>query len=151
MAAVPGSRGGTGRGFVVALGPATGRVVWKYDVGPKPGPLSPPVTITDGWGAHVFRYGPCTSMVWSTPSYDAASQTLFFGTDANTAPRQPTPDDPRLATRESCAVVGLDARTGREKWVTQLNPDDVWNYGLRGYDPKAGRYKDQSIGDTPKV
>ena len=106
-----------GRGFVVALEPQTGRVVWKYDVGPKPGPLSPPVTITDGWGAHVFRYGPCTSMVWSTPSYDAASQTLFFGTDANTAPRQPTPDDPRLATRESCAVVALDARTGKVRWT----------------------------------
>jgi outer membrane protein assembly factor BamB len=35
--------------------------------------------------------------------------------------------------------------------VTQINPDDVWNYALRAYDPKTGLYKDQSIGDTPKV
>src|SRR5262249_6750535 len=26
-----------------------------------------------------------------------------------------------------------------------------WNYALRAYDPKTGRYKDQSIGDTPKI
>jgi glucose dehydrogenase len=113
--------------------------------------LTPPVTITDSWGEHVFRYGPASATVWSTPSYDAATQTLFFGTDTDNAPRQPTPDDPRLSTRHSCAVIALDARSGREKWVTQINPDDVWRYGIRGYDPKTGRYKDQSIGDTPKV
>ena len=33
-------RGSTGRGFVLALEPKTGRIVWKYDVGPKPEPLS---------------------------------------------------------------------------------------------------------------
>jgi glucose dehydrogenase len=141
----------TGRGFVVAVEPQTGRIVWKYDVGPKPLPLTPTVTITDSWGTHVFQYGPATSTVWCTPSYEAATQTLFFGTDADNAPRQPTPDDPRLSTRHSCAVVALDARTGGEKWVTQLNAEDVWHYGMVGYDPKTGRYKDQSIGDTPKL
>ena len=72
------------------------------------------------------------------PLTDAATQTVFFGTDADNAPRQPTPDDPRLATRHSCAVVAVDARTGGEKWVTQLNADDVWHYGMAGYDPKTG-------------
>src|SRR5205823_5988684 len=113
--------------------------------------LPPPVTITNVWGTHAFHYGPSSSTVWCTPSYEAATQTIFFGTDADNAPRQPTPDDPRLATRHSCAVVALDARTGGEKWATQLNAEDVWHYGMRGYDPKTGRYKDQSIGDTPKI
>jgi hypothetical protein len=56
-----------------------------------------------------------------------------------------------LHTRESCAVIALDAGDGSEKWVTQINPGDVWTNAMRAYDPKEGRYKDQSIGDTPKI
>lgn len=140
----------TGRGFVAALEPATGRTIWKYDVGPDPAPLDPPVRIKDAWGEHVFHLGPSTSSVWSTPSFDAETGAVFFGTDAHNAPRQPTKDDPRLHTKHSCAVIAVDARTGRERWVTQLNPGDVWNYAMRAYDPATGLYKDQSIGDTPK-
>jgi polyvinyl alcohol dehydrogenase (cytochrome) len=151
IAALPGYKGCTGRGFVMALEPRTGKVVWKYDVGPKPQPLDPPLTIRDSWGDHVFHFGPATSSVWSTPSFDAPSGLIFFGTDVNTAPRRPTADDPRLGTRESCAVIALDVRDGAEKWVRQLNPGDVWTNAMRAYDPKTGRYKDQSIGDTPKV
>jgi outer membrane protein assembly factor BamB len=79
------------------------------------------------------------------------SGTIFFGTDVNTAPRRPTSDDPRHSTRESCAVIALDVSSGSERWVTQINPGDVWTNSMRGYDPKEGRYKDQSIGDTPKI
>jgi glucose dehydrogenase len=141
----------TGRGYVVALDPRSGKVVWKYDVGPKPEPLEPPVTIEDSWGKHVFHFGPASSTVWSTPSFDEATKTIFFGTDTNNAPRQPTMDDPRLDTKYACAVIAIDSATGKEKWVTQINPGDIWHRGMRGYDPKAGRYLDQSIGDTPKV
>jgi polyvinyl alcohol dehydrogenase (cytochrome) len=144
-------RGSTGRGFILALDPKDGRIEWKYDLGSKPQPLKPPVTIKDGWGTHVFQFGPATSSIWSTPSFDAESGTIFFGTDVNTAPRQPTADDPRLATRESCAVVALDVKKGTERWVRQINPGDVWTNSMRAYDPKEGRYKDQSIGDTPKL
>jgi polyvinyl alcohol dehydrogenase (cytochrome) len=144
-------RGSSGRGFVMALEPTTGRIAWKYDVGPKPEPLNPPITIKDSWGDHTFYFGPATSSVWSTPSFDAESHTIFFGTDVNTAPRRPTPADPRLSTPQSCAVIALDARNGSERWVHQINPGDVWTNSMRGYDPKEGRYKDQSIGDTPKV
>jgi polyvinyl alcohol dehydrogenase (cytochrome) len=151
VAASPFYRGCTGRGYVAALEPKTGKIVWKYDVGPKPQPLDPPITIKDSWGDHYFYYGPATSSVWCTPSFDAASGTLFFGTDVNTAPRRPTAADPRLHTRESCAVIALDVRDGAERWVTQLNPGDVWTNAVRSYDPKDGRYKDQSIGDTPKM
>jgi polyvinyl alcohol dehydrogenase (cytochrome) len=149
--AFPGYKGCTGRGFVAALEPKTGRVLWKYDVGPKPQPLDPPITIKDGWGDHTFYFGPSTSTVWSTPSFDAESGTIFFGTDANNSPRRPTADDPRLHTRESDAVIALAVRDGSEKWVTQVCPGDVWTLGMRSYDPKEGRYKDQAIGDTPKI
>jgi polyvinyl alcohol dehydrogenase (cytochrome) len=144
-------KGSTGRGFVIALEPKTGKVIWKYDVGPKPEPLSPPIKIKDSFGDHAFYFGPGTSSVWSTPSFDADTGTIFFGTDVNTAPRRPTPDNPRLYTRESCAVIAVDVDKGTEKWVTQINPGDVWTNSMRSYDPSEGRYKDQSIGDTPKI
>jgi len=144
-------RGATGRGFVLALEPKTGRIVWKYDVGPKPERLDPPITIKDSWGDHVFDSGPATSSIWSTPSFDEELGTIFFGTDVNTAPRRPTKDDPRLGTRESCGVIAVDVKSGKERWVAQFNSDDVWTNSMRGYDPKAGRYKDQSVGDTPKI
>jgi glucose dehydrogenase len=150
VATIPGNRGCTGRGFVVALEPYTGNVIWKYDVGPEAEELDPPVTIKDAWGERVFYVGPSTSSVWCTPSYDAASKTIFFGTDCHNSPRQPTKEDPRLSTKHSCAVIAVDFRTGAEKWVTQINSNDVWNYALRAYDPRTG-YKDQSIGDTPKI
>ncbi len=144
-------RGSTGRGFLLALEPKTGKIAWKYDLGPKPERLDPPIAIVDSFGTHTFYYGPATSTIWSTPSYDADSGTLFFGTDVNTAPRRPTADDPRLHTRESCAVVAIDVHTGKERWVTQIKPGDVWTNAMRAYDPKEGRHKDQSIGDTPKI
>lgn len=147
----PSYRGCTGRGYLVALEPQTGKLVWKYDVGPKPEAFDPPLEIKDSWGKHVFHYGPASSTVWSTPSYDSETKTLFFGTDTNNAPRRPTKDDPSYATRHACAVIALNARDGSEKWVTQINPDDVWHRGMCAYDPVSGRYRDQSIGDTPKV
>jgi polyvinyl alcohol dehydrogenase (cytochrome) len=151
VASSPLYRGCTGRGFLMALSPAKGEILWKYDVGPQPQPLDPPITIEDDWGKHTFYFGPATSSVWCTPSFDADTGTIFFGTDVNTAPRRPTEDDPRLATRESCAVIALDVKDGREKWITQINPGDVWTNAMRSYDPREGRYKDLSIGDTPKI
>jgi polyvinyl alcohol dehydrogenase (cytochrome) len=150
-AAFPGYKGCTGRGFVAAFDPHTGKLLWKYDVGPKPEPLDPPIVITDGWGKHKFYFGPSTSSIWSTPSFDEETGTIFFGTDTNNSPRKPTAADPRLYTRESDAVIALSVRDGSEKWVTQIGANDVWINGMRAYDPKEGRYKDQSIGDTPKI
>ena len=135
----------------MALEPKTGKLFWKYDVGPKPEKLDPPVVVEDDWGKHTFEHGPATSSIWSTPTYDPESNTIFFGTDVNTAPRQPTKENPKLSTDDSCAVVCLDAATGKRKWNTQLNPGDMWTNAMRAYDPKTGLYKDGSIGDSPKV
>lgn len=151
VAAFPGYKGCTGRGFVAALEPATGKILWKYDLGPKPEPLDPPVVLIDSWGEHRFYFGPATSSIWSTPSYDAETGTIFFGTDVNTAPRRPTKDDPRTCTGDSCALVAVGVRDGKQRWVTQINPGDVWTNAMCAYDSKNGRYKDQSIGDTPKI
>jgi polyvinyl alcohol dehydrogenase (cytochrome) len=151
LAALPIVKCCTGRGFVAAIDPQTGRVLWKYDLGPQPQPLEPPITIADDVGDHTFYFGPATSSIWSTPSFDADTGTIYFGTDVNTAPRRPTTDNPNLYTHESCAVIALDVRTGAEKWITQINPGDVWTKAMRPFNAQQGRYKDQSIGDTPKI
>jgi len=118
--------GSTGRGFLVALDPKTGKLVWKYDVGPKPEKFDPPVVVEGSWGTYKFESGPGTSSVWSTPSYDPDSNTLFFGPDVNTSPRKPTPDTPALHTEDSCSIAAIDAATGQRKWSTQINPVDMW-------------------------
>ncbi|MFY9253274.1 MAG: ankyrin repeat domain-containing protein [Fuerstiella sp.] len=141
----------TGRGFVVAFDPDSGEVVWKYEVGEEPKEFLEPIAIEDDNGKHVFTHGPSTSSVWSTPSFDKTTGTIFFGTDVHNSPRQPTDDDPRLYSKYSAAVIAVDVRTGKEKWVTQVNAGDVFNHTMSGYDSKTGRYKDCSIGDTPKL
>ena len=141
----------TGRGFVVAFDPDWGDVIWKYEVGEKPEKFPEPVAIEDANGKHLYQYGPSTSSVWSTPSYDQASATIFFGTDVHNSPRRPTEDDSRLYTKYSAAVIAVDVKTGKEKWVTQLNEGDIYNMSMSGYDPNTGRYKDCSVGDTPKI
>lgn len=141
----------TGRGFVVAFDPKTGKIAWKHDVGPRPKRFSTPVVVADGWGPRTFTNGPATSSIWSTPSFDAETGTIFFGTDVNTAPRQPTKEDPTLSTPESCAIAAISVRDGKTKWYTQVNPGDVWTNAMRSWDPATERYKDQSIGDTPKI
>jgi len=143
--------GSTGRGFLVALRPDTGEIVWKYDVGLQPEKFDPPVVVDAPWGKVRFESGPATSSIWSTPSWDPETNTLYVGTDVNTAPRRPTPDNSNLHTEDSCAIVALDAATGERKWNTQLNPGDVWTNAMCAYDPVTGLYKDASIGDTPKI
>jgi len=140
-----------GRGFVVALDPRTGDVRWKYDVGPEPEKFDPPIVLEDEFGRHVFHYGPSTSSVWSTPSWDEATNTVYFGTDVHNSPRKPTKDDPRNYTKHSAAVIAVSATDGGERWVTQLSAGDVWNHSMSTYEKAIGVYKDQSIGDTPKL
>lgn len=63
VSALPFYRGNNGRGFMMALDPKNGDMLWKYDVGPRPEPLDPPITVQDAWGDHVFYFGPGTSSV----------------------------------------------------------------------------------------
>ena len=142
----------TGRGFVAAFEPKTGEFIWVYDVGPEPEQFLEPVAMEaiDG-KKRLFVAGPSTSSVWCTPSYDEQTKTLFFGTDTHNAPRKPTDDDARLYNEYSSAIIAISAVDGSEKWVRQLVANDVWNRSIAAYDSTTGEYKDQSIGDTPKL
>lgn len=141
----------TGRGFVAAFDPATGEVLWKYDVGEAPQRFPEPIELTDDYGTHRYTHGPSTSSVWSTPSFDETSGKIFFGTDVNNSPRNPTSDNQRIDSDVSAAVIAVDVKTGAEKWVCQLHKGDVFNHTMSGYDSTTDTYKDCSVGDTPKV
>ena len=147
----PGYECCSGRGFVVAMEPQTGEVVWKYDVGPEPQKYDPPLTVKTPYGSREYQYGPSTSSVWSSPSWDEESNTVYFGTDVHNSPRKSTAEDPRNYTEHSAAVIAVDGATGEERWVSQVASGDVWNFTIPSYDTKTGKYKDQSIGDTPKI
>ena len=64
-AAQPGYKCCSGRGFVMALDPDDGFIMWKYDVGPEPIAFDPPLKMKSAWGERTFYYGPSTSSVWS--------------------------------------------------------------------------------------
>ncbi len=142
----------TGRGFVVSLKPDSGDVLWKYNVGPEPQKLEPVVEVDYGpLGKVKYSYGPATSTVWSTPSFDDRSGLIFFGTDTNNSPRQPTEDDARRYNKYSCAIIAVDVDSGDERWVRQLVKNDVWHSAVPAWDATTGQYKDMSIGDSPKI
>ena len=142
----------SGRGYVAALEPESGEVIWKYDVGPEPETFQKPIPMkaVDGTEKE-YVAGPSTSSVWCTPSYDPETQILFFGTDTHNSPRRPTEEDARLYNKFSSAIIAIDACTGKHRWVRQLVANDVWNNSIPAYDPETGEYKDLSIGDTPKL
>lgn len=152
LATIPGYPCCSGRGFVAAFEPDTGAVCWVYDVGPEPEVFPEPIAmeaIADT--EKLFVAGPSTSSVWCTPSFDPETKTLFFGTDTHNAPRRPTEDDSRPYNKYSCAIIAISAVDGSEQWVRQLVANDVWNNTIPSYDSRTGEYKDQSIGDTPKL
>ena len=130
----------------------TGKIAWKYDVGPKPEPLDPPITIKDAWGEHVFHFGPATSTVWSTPSFDAATRHHLLRHRHQQRARQPTTDDPRLRHE----VMPAPSSPSMPPPAREVGDADQPRRHLatRACGPttrRTGRYQDQSIGDTPKV
>ncbi|QDV23177.1 outer membrane protein assembly factor BamB family protein [Aureliella helgolandensis] len=141
----------SGRGFVAAFAPATGKEIWVFNIGPEPEQFDEPVAMTSVDGKIEFVAGPSTSSVWCTPSYDAAAKVLYFGTDTHNAPRRPTADDSRLYNKYSSAIIAIQVTDGQEKWVRQLVKNDVWNNAVPAYSESTGEYKDLSIGDTPKL
>lgn len=101
-----------GRGSVVALDSATGRVIWKtYTIGEAPVVQSQNRSQTD-------MYGPSGAMVWSSPAIDAKRRQLYVGTAENMS---------SPATETSDAILALDLDSGKIRWVFQATANDAWN------------------------
>ena len=101
----------TFRGSVVALNAATGEQVWRtFTIGE---PATPRAKNAKG----VQLWGPSGAAVWSAPTIDAQTNSMYIATgDAYSEPAPPTSD----------AVAALDLDTGRIKWSVQATAGDAF-------------------------
>jgi polyvinyl alcohol dehydrogenase (cytochrome) len=112
----------TFRGSLVLLDPASGAIVWQT------------FTISDQESAA----GASGAAIWSTPTYDRATNTIFVTTGNNyTEP----------ATGTSDAFIAFDATSGAIKWVSQRTEDDTWNFSFG----QSSDHPDFDFGDSPQV
>jgi alcohol dehydrogenase (cytochrome c) len=107
-----------GRGYITALDAATGKQLWKRFTVPAPGEPG-----GDTWPKGAYKTG--GGAAWLTGSYDADTDTLFWGV-GNPGPWLATlrPGD-NLYTD---SVLALDPATGNIKWHYQYTPHDTWDY-----------------------
>jgi polyvinyl alcohol dehydrogenase (cytochrome) len=104
----------TFRGSVAALELNNGRQAWKhYTVLDAP-------TVRGKTKAGTSILGPSGAPVWNSPTYDPATDRIYFGSGENYS----SPAD-----GNSDAVFAVDAKTGKRLWVTQLVKGDAWNVG----------------------
>jgi polyvinyl alcohol dehydrogenase (cytochrome) len=126
-AARKGYRCCTFRGSVVLLDANSGGIRWQTYLAPKPH-ANP-----DG------SVGPSGVAIWSSPTYDPATGTIYVTTGNNYS--YPT-------TRTSDAIVALKAANGHIRWVNQRTTNDQANVTTPPEDPK---HPDFDFGDSPEI
>jgi polyvinyl alcohol dehydrogenase (cytochrome) len=101
----------TFQGSVSALDAKTGKILWQtYTIAQKP-----KKTRTNASGTQMF--GPAGVAVWDSPTIDAKRRLIYIGTgDSYTD----------TVVDSSDAVMALDLKTGKRKWVNQVRKDDNW-------------------------
>jgi len=110
----------TFRGSVSAVDAATGAVIWKsYTIPEEPRPVGLNT-------AGVQLYGPAGAAVWSSPTLDPTTRSIYVATgDAYTAPAAPQSD----------AVMAFDMDTGAIKWVRQMTEGDAYTLACGAPNP----------------
>ena len=127
----------TFRGSIVALDAATGEEVWRTYM------IAEPATARGKNAKGTQLWGPAGAAVWSAPTIDLKTQSLYVATgDAYNLPAAPMTD----------AIVALDLDTGAIKWVNQVTPDDAFTMACGTADTtncpeKAG--PDHDFGQSP--
>ncbi|QWT19856.1 methanol/ethanol family PQQ-dependent dehydrogenase [Bacillus sp. NP157] len=106
------------RGYVEALDAKTGKQVWKQHTVPAPNEPG-----GDTWPEGAYKTG--GGATWLTGSYDAETDTLFWGV-GNPGPWLATlrPGD-NLYTD---SVIAMNPGSGKIKWHYQYTPNDSWDY-----------------------
>jgi len=118
---VVGMGGGEGglRGYIDAYDAKDGHRLWRLYTIPTTG--EPGV---ETWEGDSYKYGGATT--WNTGAYDPETNTLFWGTG------NPAPDwngDARKGDNlYSCALLAIDADTGKMKWYFQFSPHETHDW-----------------------
>ena len=110
------------RGSVALLSPTDGSVKWQTYM----------ISNTE------LSNGSSGAGVWGSPSYDAESESLYVTTGNNYTVQ---------TTGTSDAVISLDARSGKVRWVNQRTPNDSWNLRF----PFSTAHPDADFGDSPQI
>jgi polyvinyl alcohol dehydrogenase (cytochrome) len=124
----------TFRGSLVLLDPADGHIIWQTFLTEVAQPGE-----TDG-NPNTLDFGPSGAAIWSTPTYDRRTNTIYASTGNNYS--KPT-------TETSDAIVAFDAADGHIKWVSQKTQDDFWNF--RFLPNSEGDPPDFDFGDSPQI
>ena len=107
------------RGFIDAYDASTGKRVWRFWTVPAPGEPG-----GDTWGGDSWKNG--GGSTWITGTYDPELNLVYWGTG------NPGPDlngDVRPGDNlYTCAIVALDADTGKLRWHYQPTPHDVHDW-----------------------
>lgn len=128
----------THRGAVVALDLDTGAERWRHHTVETAQALPE--------SAAPFLFGPSGADIWSQPTYDGATKTVYISTGQNLSP-----DAAGHSTPTSDAIMALDFRTGARKWVHQFTENDIWAVGVENPNPVTGKPVDMDLGDAPKI
>jgi alcohol dehydrogenase (cytochrome c) len=107
------------RGFIAAFDPVTGRKLWRLWTIPGPGEPG-----SESWPGDMYLRGGATT--WMPGTYDAESNTLFWGT-SNAAPDFDGSVRPGDDLYTAC-VLAIDPDTGKLKWHFQFTPHDLFDY-----------------------
>ncbi|MBB4632385.1 PQQ-dependent dehydrogenase, methanol/ethanol family [Sphingosinicella soli] len=121
---------GSIRGYVTAYDAETGKQLWRFWTVPgQPGVDDDETTriASETWAGEWWKHGG-GGTVWNAITYDAELDTIYLGT-GNGAPwnhkiRSAGEGDNLFL----CAIVALDAKTGKYKWHYQINPAESWDY-----------------------
>ncbi|MFI6497947.1 PQQ-binding-like beta-propeller repeat protein [Nonomuraea typhae] len=133
----------TFRGHLDAMDTETGRQVWRFFTTPEPK--------EDGaWPNGRKRYAPSGAGVWSSPSIDPYTRTLFVGTGQNYTGSAGHYD----------SVLALNLDTGRPRWTRRMTDVDTWRLECslptpedRAYCPNLpdGTALDFDLGASPNL
>jgi len=103
----------TFRGSVLAYDAHSGKRLWQTYMVDQPKLLG-----TNSAGSKL--YGPSGIALWNTPALDVKRGVMYFGTGDNYS--SPT-------TKYSDAIVAMNLKSGKIKWVYQALGQDAWNGG----------------------
>jgi len=122
-------------GTVVAVDAAKGKVLWSRSILDE----APHPTRKNAAGTQMF--GPAGGAIWSAPTIDAKRGLLYVATgDSYTEVPHPTSD----------AVVAMELKTGKIRWVNQVLANDNYMTGtVNG--PLGQRGPDYDFGSSPAL
>ena len=109
----------TNHGYVLSLDPKSGDQQWRYDTMPE-------ATAQRDRGDGKQLFGPSGAPIWNSPVVDEKRNLVYFGTGESNSPP---------AHKNTNAIIGIDLKTGKEKWSFHATPKDIFNSGC-GLNPK---------------